>query len=347
MQTENGWVDASDNLFHMQYVFENSKELNIVGILRPQEQAVAFQSEVIGFTSALTEYIIDAVAQREIVLQQLATPEIDIFTGFPFEGSEDITFESIEDLQAFLHTLPEIEQVQAAFAIEAMLAADMPEQQLLAMLSASINQNMPTTDLAGNLRLMNFNTIDTPSQISIFPSSFENKEAISAYIAAYNERMGDEYTIRYTDFIGMLLGSITTVVNAISSLLIAFVSISLVVSSIMIGIITYISVLERTKEIGILRSIGASKRDISRVFNAETVIIGFVAGALGILVAWLLIIPANMIIYAFVEIRNMAILPLSGAVALVSISIVLSFIAGLIPSRLAANKDPVVALRTE
>jgi putative ABC transport system permease protein len=345
--TENGWQDASDNVFHMQQVFENSKELNIVGILRPQEHAVAYQSEIIGFTSALTEYIIEAVSARPIAAQQLAAPEIDVFTGRPFEGAEEISFASMDELQFFIQAMPEDEQMQASIAIEAMLAAEVPEQQLLAMLSASINQNMPTTDLEGNLRLMNFNSICTPAQVSIFPSSFENKEAISRYIAAYNERVGDEYAIRYTDFIGMLLGSITTVVNAVSSLLIAFVSISLVVSSIMIGIITYISVLERTKEIGILRSIGASKKDISRVFNAETIIIGFAAGSLGIAVAWLLLIPANIIIYAFTDIHNMAILPLSGAVVLILISILLSFIAGLIPSSFAAKKDPVVALRTE
>jgi putative ABC transport system permease protein len=346
VETENGWEDASDNPFHMQQVFANSPELNIVGVIRPQEHAVAFQSEIIGFTSALTEYIIAEVAERPIVVQQLAEPETDVFTGRPFESVE-IEFNSIDDLQMFLQTMPETEQAQAAMAIEMMTAAGMEEQQLLTMLAASVNQNIPSTDFAGNMRLMNYNTTETPSQILFYPSSFENKEVITEYIENYNESVDEEYEIRYTDYIGMLLGSITSVVNAISSLLIAFVSISLVVSSIMIGIITYISVLERTKEIGILRSIGASKKDISRVFNAESVIIGFAAGSLGIIVARLLIIPANAIIFRYTEIHNMAILPIIGAVSLILISIVLSFIAGLIPSRLAANKDPVVALRTE
>lgn len=153
--------------------------------------------------------------------------------------------------------------------------------------------------------------------------------------------------INYTDYVGLIMSSVSTIINTISYVLIAFVAISLVVSSIMIGIITYISVLERTKEIGILRSIGASKRDISRVFNAETLIIGFVSGMLGILVTVLLCIPVNLIIKALSDIADVAQLPLGGGILLVAISMFLTFIAGLIPSRIAAKKDPVVALRTE
>ncbi|MBO4341657.1 MAG: FtsX-like permease family protein, partial [Clostridia bacterium] len=153
--------------------------------------------------------------------------------------------------------------------------------------------------------------------------------------------------IKYTDYIGLLLSSVTKIVNIVSYVLIAFVAISLIVSSIMIGIITYISVLERTKEIGILRAIGASKRDISRVFNAETLIVGFVSGALGIGVTLLLIIPINIVIQHYTSLPHVAQLPFNGAVILVIISMFLTLVAGLIPSRIASKKDPVVALRTE
>ena len=190
--------------------------------------------------------------------------------------------------------------------------------------------------------------MDSPSSISIYAATFEDKDNISALIAAYNEGVPDEDQISYTDYVALLMSSITTIINAISYVLIAFVAISLVVSSIMIGIITYISVLERTKEIGILRAIGASKRDISRVFNAETASVGFISGALGIGITLLITIPVNLILHALTGISSLsASLPVLGAVILVIISIALTLIAGLIPSRIAAKKDPVVALRTE
>ena len=190
--------------------------------------------------------------------------------------------------------------------------------------------------------------LDNPYSINIYPKDFDSKELITNEIADYNENQIDEDKIVYTDLVGILLSSITIIVNAISYVLVAFVSISLVVSSIMIGIITYISVLERTKEIGILRAIGASKKDVSRVFNAETITVGFIAGALGIIVTLLLIIPINIILHKVTGIGYLsAYLPPIAAIILVAISIFLTFIAGLIPSGFAARKDPVVALRTE
>ena len=183
--------------------------------------------------------------------------------------------------------------------------------------------------------------------INIYPVDFESKEMIVKKINEYNSGKEEGDQIQYTDYISVMMSSVTTIIDSISYILIAFVAISLVVSSIMIGIITYISVLERTKEIGILRSIGASKKDISRVFNAETLIVGFVAGLIGILVTLLLIIPINIIIEAITDISGIAALPWAGAVILVVISMTLTLIAGLIPSRVAAKKDPVVALRTE
>lgn len=199
-----------------------------------------------------------------------------------------------------------------------------------------------------NLRLLGSTDLSSPRAINIFASTFENKDSISALIEEYNESVAEEDKISYTDYIALLMSSITTIISAISYVLIAFVAISLVVSSIMIGIITYISVLERTKEIGILRSVGASKKDISRVFNAETLIVGFVAGALGIGITLLLLIPINIILHTVTEIEILsAILPTEGAIILVIISMALTLIAGVIPSRIAAKKDPVVALRTE
>ncbi len=188
---------------------------------------------------------------------------------------------------------------------------------------------------------------DEPNSISIYAKSFEDKDKIVEFIKEYNDSVEEAKQINYNDFIGMMMSSITTIVNAITYILIAFVSISLVVSSIMIGIITYISVLERTKEIGVLRSIGASKRDIKRVFNAETMIIGFTAGMLGILITLLLNIPINIIINALSGIAGVASLPLVGGIALVVISVILTTIAGLLPASMASKKDPVVALRTE
>ena len=199
--------------------------------------------------------------------------------------------------------------------------------------------------------MLNVSVLNKPTSISIFPIDFESKDMISAEIEAYNQRMeaegNENKAIKYTDYIGLLLSSVTKIVNVISYVLIAFVAISLVVSSLMIGIITYISVLERTKEIGILRAIGASKKDISSIFNAETLIVGFVSGAIGIGTTLLLTIPINAVIQHLTKIADVAQLPTNGAIILVVISMVLTFVAGLIPSRIASKKDPVVALRSE
>ena len=199
----------------------------------------------------------------------------------------------------------------------------------------------------GNLDQLGVSDLADPSGIEIYPVDFEAKDKIEELIAKYNEGKEDTDQIVYTDYVGLMMSSITTIINAISYILIAFVGISLVVSSIMIGIITNISVLERTKEIGILRAVGASKGDVSRVFNAETFIVGLAAGLVGIGVTELLLIPTNFLINTLAELDAKAVLDPVAAVILVAISVVLTLIAGLIPSRNAANKDPVVALRTE
>ena len=200
-----------------------------------------------------------------------------------------------------------------------------------------------------NLELLGYVDKDSPSSINLYAASFADKDEIARIISEYNASVeNEEDEISYTDYVAILMSSVSTIINAISYVLIAFVAISLVVSSIMIGIITYISVLERTKEIGILRSIGASKRDVSNVFNAETLIEGFAAGAIGIGITLLLIIPINAIVQDLTGIESLrAILPAGGGVALVIISMILTFIAGLIPSGIAARRDPVEALRTE
>ncbi len=228
------------------------------------------------------------------------------------------------------------------------LYAEMQIEQKLALYT----QYMPdlVSETTYDLRIIDLGFVDlnSPASISIYSKDFESKDKVTAFIADYNTSAGEEDEITYTDLVGIMLSSVTNIINAISYVLIAFVSISLVVSSIMIGIITYISVLERTKEIGILRAIGASKRDISRVFNAETLIVGFGAGAIGIIVTIVLCIPINIIIHAVSGIQAInAALPIAGGILLVLISMLLTFVAGLVPARIAAKKDPVLALHAE
>ncbi|WP_369347647.1 ABC transporter permease [Acetivibrio straminisolvens] len=199
-----------------------------------------------------------------------------------------------------------------------------------------------------NLIMLGCVDLDSPASINLYASSFENKDVIKDVIAEYNESVDDLKEITYTDYVGLIMSSVTTIINAITYVLIAFVAVSLIVSSIMIGVITLISVQERTKEIGILRAIGASKRNISSMFSAETVIIGFASGLLGVVITYLLCIPINIILHHMTGLNNLsASLPFETAVVLIIISILLTLIAGIIPSRSAAKKDPVVALRTE
>ena len=190
--------------------------------------------------------------------------------------------------------------------------------------------------------------LDTPSSIRLYANSFENKDTIVDCIDEYNQNVPELQKLKYTDYIGILMSSVTTIIDAITYVLIAFVAVSLVVSSIMIGVITLISVQERTKEIGILRSLGASKKNVSSMFNAETIIIGFTSGLLGVLITYLLLIPINIIVHSLTGLNNLTgVLPIPTALILITISMLLTLIAGIIPSRSAAKKDPVVALRTE
>ena len=293
------WEDASHDDEYMTTVVNNAEEVKIAGIIRKNPDAASVSvSSGVAYTKDLMPHIIDKVNETQIVKQQLADPEKDVFTGMSFD-----------------------------------------------------NDKTSISMLENNKSLLGIASEDNPSEIDIYAKDFDSKEKLQDFIKNYNDEVTadgrDEDTISYTDYVGILMSSVSTIITAISSVLIAFVAISLVVSSIMIGIITYISVLERTKEIGVLRSIGASKKDVSRVFNAETLIEGFVSGAMGIIITLILCIPANAVIKNVTDISNVAQLPVAGAVILVIISMLLTTIAGLIPAKMAAKKDPVVALRTE
>ncbi len=327
------WIDKSDNDEFIKDKLETAEEIKIVGIVRPSENSVTTaMSGSIGYTKNLKEYVINKVNESDIVKDQKENKDINIFTGteFPEDSDEKFDFQSLSNEQKmYMQTLSEEE---------------------LAELMAQYTENANAT-YEGNLEKMGAVDLSDPSSINIYPKDFESKDKIAEEIEKYNqnarENEKEENVITYTDIVGTMMNSVSTIIDTISYVLIAFVAISLVVSSIMIGIITYISVLERTKEIGILRSIGASKKDISRVFNAETFIVGLMAGLLGIGVTIVLNIPINLIIKAITNISGIANLPFVGAIILVVISMFLTIIAGLIPSKMASNKDPVEALRTE
>ncbi len=348
-EEDGSWSEIHEDGDEMKRVVDHGTTLKLVGILRPNEDAVSTSVKgSIGYTKALTDYVIKETNARKIVKQQLEHPDIDVFTTIAFSSGRDEEVElTMEEVDDYLATLDEEMQTQMASYM-----SDMTEEQILEMYADQLQPETTDATYEGNLELLNVVEINKPETMNIYAATFEAKNNISNHIEAYNKRMieegKEEYVINYTDIVGLMMSSISSIINVISYVLIAFVAISLVVSSIMIGIITYISVLERTKEIGILRSVGASKRDISRVFNAETLIVGFVSGALGIIITILLTFPANSIIRNLTGISGVkAILPVVGGIVLVIISMILTLIAGLIPSQLAAKKDPVVALRSE
>ncbi len=427
------YIDLSESDLGVSTLFTNGTEIKVVGIVRANPDAVSTSlSSGIGYTTALTDYIISETLSRVILKAQLENTETDVITGLPFANDEEsvITEEEIKtavdeylesittlekaEIYADLLSQPSDEYIESLLeeymgeldreTIEAMIIAENPEYEsmlsevsdddLYEYIAEMIRENiseqyaetieeqigaMTTDQLAAafealeltseiyeyiyenylpvmvsdstyedNLDLLGYVDESSPSAIYIYAATFADKDEIANVIAAYNDSVDEEDEISYTDYVALLMSSITTILNAITYVLIAFVAISLIVSSIMIGIITYISVLERTKEIGILRAIGASKGDVSRVFNAETLIEGLASGVLGIAVTLLLCIPINIIIRSLTGISSLgAELPAAGAVILILISVVLTLIAGFIPSRVAAKKDPVVALRTE
>ena len=439
-----GYHDLRETDTGLQYLYDSDDtglELRIVGIIRPDPDAAATMlTGSVGYTAALTDYVMAETAAADMVKRQQDDPATDIFNGLPFVTDDDVEPSESEKKTDFLEyaaALPTAEKASIYTAVQSIPAQEyvdgVLEQQMVGLTRADIEgdlkeryaaelemdpasldsyiANMSDEELFGyvresmaemvrqqyaegvaaqmaavpaeqlaaafdgaeftdaqgawmydeympatrseatfeeNMKKLGWADREQPTSISLYAATFADKDAIADAIARYNDSLDEDEQITYTDYVALLMSSITTIINAISYVLIAFVAISLVVSSIMIGIITYISVLERTKEIGILRAIGASKRDISRVFNAETLIVGFVAGAMGIGLTLLLNIPINAIVHKLTNIQSLnAVLPGPAAVILVLISMGLTVIAGVIPSRLAAKKDPVVALRSE
>ena len=433
------YSDLRETATGLKYLYDNGLSLKVCGIAKVSDNAIGVQENGhIGYTSLLTDYIIEHAKESDVVKAQLDSKDTDVLTGLPFKGSDELTTQEKaakfheyvaaldEEGRAALYTKivstpsdelinQTIEQTLSTLDKDTMLSqmiqgavaqtgmkeeqirsylANMSEEELTEMFRTSMKEQflaqyseqvkeqlaaMSTAQLSAMLDMtlktfsdeqcavmfddtMEFSPSDydsilkslclvdkdNPSSINLFASSFANKDVIADTITAYNETVDEIKEIRYTDIVGIMMSSVTTIINAITYVLIAFVAVSLIVSSIMIGVITLISVQERTKEIGILRAIGASKRNVSSMFNAETVIIGFTSGMLGVIVTYLLCIPINAILHSVTGIENLsARLPIYVAAILVLISMLLTLIAGIIPSRSAAKKDPVVALRTE
>lgn len=434
------YTDLRESNAGLKYLYDNGLSLKVSGIIRPSEDAVSSMlTGSIGYTSELTEYIIEQSKNSAAVTAQLNNPSTDIFTGLPFkESTGDLTDEQKEaDFREYISgldeqgkanayitimSIPSQEQIDAAVSqtMDSMTRAEMEKMlnealaqqtgvnteeladyissmtdeefnsmftQIIAEqftlqyaqqvqeqmgqmnaqeLAAALDMALPsyTTEQCAeyyeqvlsfsessyedNMLELGYVDLDDPATINLYASSFEDKELIEQAIEDYNSTVSELEQIEYTDYVGLMMSSVTSIINAVTYVLIAFVAVSLIVSSIMIGVITLISVQERTKEIGILRAIGASKRNVSSMFNAETVIIGFTSGALGVIITYILCIPINLILHHLTGINTLsAYLPVPVAVILVLISVALTLFSGIIPSRSAAKKDPVVALRTE
>lgn len=387
IENEDGtFTSLEDNVFNEEQLLENAVELKITGIIRPIEGAEnADISTAVAYTSMLTDYVIKHTDESAIITAQESSPEINVLNGMEFEVPDDSR--KIEDAKTYISAMgvsdkASLYQMMMYYSSQNTKTSANSEQSVSAETRQAGNNaesmNMDENTMATAMdqwlendpdeeilisfydeyisgstyeeNMKNFGKVsyDAPSSISIYADSFEDKDAITECIANYNETAAEDNQITYTDYVALLTSSITTIINGISYVLIAFVAISLVVSCIMIGIITHISVMERTKEIGILRALGASKRNISQVFNAETFIIGCCAGLLGIGVSLVLLIPINSIIEKISGITGLtAQLPVASSLILIMISILITLIGGLLPAKKAAKKDPVIALRSE
>ncbi len=325
------WTYNKSNEKYMKEKLDEAEEIEVVGIIKPNEDSLVKTSTLgaVYYTKDLERHVIEKINNSAIVKEQKENPKVNILTGMKFSDKEF----SMDDLSA------EQKRYLASLSAEEMAEVINRYKEEASATYETVLESLGAIDE------------DKPSSINIFAKDFESKDVIKDIIDDYNkqeEKAGNEENVlNYSDLVGMLMSSVTDIINIISYVLIAFVSISLVVSSIMIGIITYISVLERTKEIGILRAIGASKKDVSRVFNAETLIVGLFSGLLGIGVTVLLNIPVNIIVHGLTGVKNVSVLPLVGGLALVLISVILTVTAGLIPAKMASRKDPVEALRSE
>ena len=334
VKENNLWLNKIDNASYMKTQIENGLQLKIVGVLRQKDgtsSGVNAPSGGIAYTSALIDYTSEHIQNSDIVKEQEANQNLNVFTGKDF-AKDSKPFSS--------ENLTEEEKIQ--------LAKMTPEEQ--AQYVQQYNDNSAST-YEENLAKMGVINKSKPAAIELYTSSFQQKQDLKEFINAYNtakkEAGEDDKVLAYSDDIQTIMSSITTLVGVVTTVLVGFVAISLIVSSIMISIITYISVLERTKEIGILRAVGASKKDIRRIFTAETAIEGFISGVLGIAVTLLATFPINAIVAKMTNVGNVAQLPKEVALILIGISIVLTMLAGLIPSRIAAKKDPVESLRSE
>lgn len=433
------YTDLRETSAGLKYLYDNALSLKVVGIIRPNEDAVSSMlTGSVGYTSLLTEYVIERAKDSDAIKAQLSDKTVDILSGLEFRTadsnseadlaeafrekvgamsdaekaevfkkiiaipSDEVLSAQVEavvgpmtradmenailssmsgetgmdpaTLSAYISAMSDedlrsafsesvAESVKRQYASSALSSiASMNDAQLSAMFDEQLNSmrdadcakyykevlDFSDSTLEENLEKLGMIDLDDPASINLYASGFEDKDKIEAAIEKYNDTVDEIEKITYTDYVGIMMSSVTTIINAITYVLIAFVAVSLIVSSIMIGVITLISVQERTKEIGILRAIGASKRNVAGMFNAETTIIGFTAGALGVLITYLLCVPINLILHNLTGINNLsASLPIPAAVILVAISVLLTLIAGIIPSRSAARKDPVVALRTE
>ncbi len=441
-QADGTYINLSETDAGLSYLFDNQKlytELKITGIVKASGDAVSsMMSGAIGYTSALTDYVLSSTSEKDIVKAQLENPDTDIISGLPFKNSGNVKeltdsekaaavkeyisslsyderialyrkiasipsdeyLESAVNSQLQTMTRSDLEQTlisayakqmgisdtstieeyvkamddetlisyiseaikEAASAEYASQIASMSDEEIVFLFEGSehslsdyakmydlyMPSSVSDSTYEDNLSLLGYVDTNTPSGINLYSSTFEDKEKVADIITKYNGTVDDKDKITYTDYIALLLSSVSTIIDAISYVLIAFVSISLIVSAIMISVITYISVLERTKEIGILRSVGASKHDVTRVFNAETFIIGTTAGVLGVAITLLLLIPVNIILHSLTGIEILsAQLTVDKAVLFILVSMILTIVAGLVPSLSAAKKDPVVALRTE
>ncbi len=371
------WKDNSENALFKKKLVENGEKLKIVGILKPDEDnTLSIGTGGIGYRRDLMDYAINETAKKDIVIEQLNSKDRDVITGYEYStltvndfDLADVDLNLIDfnllDFKPFMSMAEDMDiadidmtNMAAMFGFDNMsdlqkklMEGFLSEEQVLALKQAYVDTLASKSSLSGTLDKIGYSTFESPSIICFYPKNFEAKEKLNELVSYYNNKVAEdgheEMQIKVSDYIGLLMGSITTIIDVVTYVLVCFIAISLVVSSIMIGIITYISVLERTKEIGILRAIGASKKDVARVFNAETTVVGFGAGVIGILSTLLMEIPINLLLRYVVKIPAQASLPLVGAIALILISVGLTLIAGLVPSRIAAKKDPVEALRTE